>query len=411
MPNSIIMPKKIGVALVGTGNIALMHTLGYKDFSDGEIRALCDLNSKRARSFQEETGLPNDIAIYDDPTECFKDDSIDLVEILTPHNSHEELVVEAANAGKHVSVQKPPAMTLSGYDRMTHTCEKAGVRFRVYENFRYHPPYVKAFELIKEGVIGDVLSVNIRMWMSVKTLGDYRGSKKRFPLHTLRWKIKKSQNYKVPTLFDDGYHKQSIVQGYLGDIKGNETPVTAVRAWCGWERIMKAVKLDSPSVIIYETKKSNKYGTWNVGTSRFIPFHSSYFACDEYLEITGQKGIIIAPGCTGDMFVGCDCGGPGKPGVYWFSKDDAKDEREGVNETVGTWKSDCSMETDWSQSFIDCTRHLCSVLASDKWFDPEDPRPVKADQGRQILAMSLGMIRSLDKDGAKVELNDIKDAP
>lgn len=405
------MTKKIGIALVGTGNIAYMHTLGYKDCEDAQIVALCDLSAKRAKSFQEETGIPSSVKIYENSEECFKDPEIDLVEILTPHKSHEPLVVQAAEAGKHVSVQKPPAMTLSGYDRMVNACKKAGVRFRVYENFRYHPPYMKAFELIKHGVIGKVLSVNVRMWMSIKAIGEYRGSKKRFPLHTLVWKIKEDQNYKAPTLFDDGYHKQSIVQGFLGDVKGNDEPVTAVRAWCGWERLMKTVKIDSPSVIIYETNKSNRYGTWNVGTSKFIPFHSSYFTCDESLEITGDKGIIMAPGCTGNLFAGCECGGPGRPGVYWFSSDADLEVEEVPYEGAGVWKSDCTMETDWSYSFINCTQHLARVLAKDEWFADDDPRPVKADQGKQILAMSLAMIRSLQKDGSQVSLKDIKDAP
>ena len=151
------MPKKIGVALVGTGNIALMHVLGYRNFEHADIVALCDLNTKRASAFREETELPPSVKIYGSTEECFKDDSVDLVEILTPHASHEGPAIEAAEAGKNVSVQKPPAMTLSSYDRMANAAKKAGVRFRVYENFRYHPPYVKAMELIKQGVIGDVL--------------------------------------------------------------------------------------------------------------------------------------------------------------------------------------------------------------------------------------------------------------
>ena len=69
------------------------------------------------------------------------------------------------------------------------------------------------------------------------------------------------------------------------------------------------------------------------------------------------------------------------------------------------------MKTDWSQSFIDCTQHLASLLAKDEWFDPKDPRPLDAKKGRYILAMSLAIIRSVRKDGAKVLVKDIKDTP
>jgi predicted dehydrogenase len=399
------MARKLGVALIGTGNIALMHTLGYKNFPDAEIRAICDLNVGRAKSFQEETELPSSVKIYKSSAECVKDDSIDMVEILTPHKSHEPLVIEAAEAGKHISVQKPPAMTLSSYDRMVSAADKAGVRFRVYENFRYHPPYVKAFELIKQGVIGRVEVVNIRMWNTFKGFGEYRGSKWRFPKSTLLWKKRDDQCYKAPTMFDDGYHKQSMIQGFLGDLPTNFEPVTAVRSWVGWQKIKKVVKVDMPAVTIYETKKASRYGTWNANYVNALPLHSNYFSCEEYLEITGRKGIIIVPGCTGNLFIGCDCGGPGQPGTYWFSQDEGKEGE------AGTWKADCSMETDWSYSFIDCTRHFASLLAKDEWFDDSDPRPLQAEKGRQILAISLAMIRSLRVDGNKVNVKDIKDAP
>ncbi|MHA1294740.1 MAG: Gfo/Idh/MocA family protein, partial [Promethearchaeota archaeon] len=388
------MAKKLGVALIGTGNIALMHVLGYRDFKDAEIVALCDRNLKRAISFKAEAELPQSVKIYKDSAECFRDKNIDLVEILTPHGTHESLTVGAAEAGKHISVQKPPAMTLSSYNKMVSAAYKAGVRFRVYENFRYHPPYVKAMQLIQLGEIGKVLSVNIRMWMSIKAPGEYRGHKSRFPLHTLKWKMKEEHNYHAPTLFDDGFHKHSIIQEFLGDIPGNSEPITAVRTWCGWEKLYGLVKFDSPSVVIYETKKANRYGIWNVNTGKNIPFHSNYFACDELLEITGNKGIIIAPGCTGNLFVGCECGGPGKPGVYWFSKGKESELDEAFPDS-GKWKSDFSMKTDWKYSFINCTRHFASLLANDSWFSETDPRPVKAEQGRQIQKINLAIIRSL----------------
>nr|MDO8114001.1 Gfo/Idh/MocA family oxidoreductase [Candidatus Sigynarchaeota archaeon] len=403
------MSRKIGVGLVGTGNIAYLHTLGYHDCPEAEIVALCDLNQKRAESFREETGLPGTVEIYDEIGKLCSDNKVDLVEILTPHASHEVLAVAAAEAGKHVSVQKPPAMTLSSYDRMVKAARKAGVRFRVFENFRYHPPYARAFELVRDGTIGHVESVNIRMFETFKCAGDYRGSKLRFPLHTLMWKTKESQNYKAPTLFDDGYHKHSIVQGFLGDVPGNEEQVTAVRAWCGWQKIAKMVKIDSPAVVIYETAKRNRYGTWNVNMVENLPMHSNYFTCDESLEITGSDGIIIAPGCTGNLFVGCECGGPGKPGVYWFSREKGKHDPPFPG--AGSWKADTSMPTDWSQSFIECTRHLAAVLARDEWFDEHDPRPIPADRGRQILKINIAVIQSLRTDGAKSSLAAIKDGP
>ena len=118
----------------------------------------------------------------------------------------------------------------------------------------------------------------------------------------------------------------------------------------------------------------------------------------------------MAPGCTGNLFVGCDCGGPGKPGVYWFSKEDAIEEGAPFTDS-GIWKCDYDMETDWSHSFINCTQHLATLLANDQWFDDTDFKPIKAENGRYILATSLAIIRSLRSDGREIAVKDIKDAP
>ena len=45
----------------------------------------------------------------------------------------------------------------------------------------------------------------------------------------------------------------------------------------------------------------------------------------------------MVPGCTGNLFAGCECGGPGKPGLYWFTRDSDVNEDGSIPE-IGTWK-------------------------------------------------------------------------
>ena len=374
------MARKIGVALVGTGNIALMHVLGYRNFPIAEIRALCDKNLARAKAFRKEANLPISTKIYKNSTECVQDDTVDLVEVLTPHSTHEAISVEACEAGKHVSVQKSPAVTLSSYDRMVAAARKAGVRFRVYEHYRYHPPYVFAIEQIRKGVIGSFGSINMRQYATGGAVSDYRGNKLGSPFYSFNWRYKEEENHGASTMFDDGYHRSSVIQAFLGDVPKFSEPITVVRAWVNWQELGNNFKMDMPAVVIYETKKADVYGTWNVSYSRFMPFHSNCFPVDEFIEISGSKGIIIINGCMGNLFVGCECGGPGKPGVYWFSRDE-EDRNKAPFPEAGTWKSNCSMETDISHSFINCTQHFASVVAKDERFDENDPRPIGSEQG------------------------------
>jgi len=403
------MTEKIGVALIGTGNVALLHVLGYRNFPHAEIRAICDKNLTRSKNFKKEAMLPTSTKVYKNSEECVRDENVDLIEVLTPHSQYEKNVIEAAEAGKHVSVQKAPTLTLSSYDRMVTALKKAGRKFRVYENYRYHPPYIRALELIQNKEIGTIGAVNMRNYLSGNAPGDYRGNKLRSPFYSFNWRYKEEENYKASNLFDDGYHRSSIIQAFMGDMRENFIPITAVRAYVGWQKIGGTFEMDVPAVVIYETQNPEVYGTWNASYSQDLPFHTNYFGVDEFLEIAGSKGIMFVNGCVGNLFVGCECGGPGKPGVYWFSRNGS--EITAPFPEAGTWKSDCTMKTDFSQSFIDCTRHFASLLARDNWFEDNDPRPIGPETGRNLLRINIAVIRSIRNNGSRILINDIKDGP
>ncbi len=143
--------KPVNVAIVGCGRISDLHAAGYRDYADAKIVAVCDTNRKHAKTKAKEWGAEK---IYTDYAELLKDPEIDLVELLVPHYLHCPMTVQAAEAGKHVSVQKPMALNAAEADEMITATEKAGVLFRVYENFVHYAPAKKAKELLDAGEIG-----------------------------------------------------------------------------------------------------------------------------------------------------------------------------------------------------------------------------------------------------------------
>nr|MDO8086620.1 Gfo/Idh/MocA family oxidoreductase [Candidatus Sigynarchaeum springense]MDO8117264.1 Gfo/Idh/MocA family oxidoreductase [Candidatus Sigynarchaeota archaeon] len=356
------MPSKIRVGFIGTGRISTLHQLYYKDSKDAELVAVCDKNKGRLKKHAEEWGIKPENT-YDDVKDLLKRPDIDAVEVLTPHSTHHDIVVAACEAGKHVSVQKVPCMSLSEYDSIQAAARKAGVKMKVYENFQFHAPYKKALTIIKNTGIGHPVVVNIRMWESIQPLSAWD-----VPITAWKWRISEKDNFKLPTIWDDGYHKHNIMHLFLGK------DIEAVQAWKGKFRIYKLLPIDVPAVITYKTRGA-EYGTWNVSGVQNMPIRSDYYGCDEAVEISCERGIIWVNGCTGNMFTGCN-GGPGAPGVHWM------DEK-------GNWNSDCSMDANWKYSFMACTKDFIEAIANDR------PPYRSGNDARHVLQVDLAIVASL----------------
>ena len=322
------MTSKIRVAFIGTGRISTLHQLYYGDSKDAELVALCDKNKGTLTKHAEEWGIKPENT-YSDIKDLLKRPDIDAVEVLTPHSSHHDIVVAACEAGKHVSVQKVPCMSLSEYDSMQAAARKAGVRLKIFENFQFHAPYRKALDIIENTGIGHPVAVNIRMWQSIQPLSAWD-----VPLGAGKWRISEKDNFKLPTIWDDGYHKHNIMHLFLGK------NIDSVQAWNHGFRIYKLVKMDVPAVITYKTRGTD-FGTWNISVSQHMPIRSDYYGCEEAVEISCERGVIWVNGCTGNMFMDCTCG-PGAPGVHWMDE-------------TGKWNSDCTMDANWKYSFMACT--------------------------------------------------------
>lgn len=368
-------PLRVG--FVGAGRISSLHRLHYQDAADASLVAICDTNEKLARAKADEWGIPRDM-VFHDLDAMLRRDEIDAVEILTPHSQHAAQAVLACEAGKHVSVQKVPCMSLSEFDAMQAAARRAGVVLKVYENFQFHPPYRRALEIIESGAIGKAMAVNIRMWSSVKPLGAWD-----VPISAWKWRISEKDNFKLPNLFDDGYHKHNIVHLFLGK------DIHAVSAWNAGFRIYKLVKIDVPAVVSYKTR-GVEYGTWNVSIGHELPVRSDFYGCDEAVEIQCERGIIWVNGCTGNMFHGCECGGPGTPGVYWM---DAR----------GEWHADCSMATNWKHSFMACTADFIEAIREGR------PPYRSGKEARHVLAVDLAIVASLRAGFKDVRVASITD--
>jgi predicted dehydrogenase len=270
----------IRVAIVGCGRISDLHQIGYRGREDAKIVAVCDTNKGHARDKAREWGVEK---VYTDYAQVLNDKDVDAVELLTPHHLHCSMTVQAAEAGKHISVQKPMALTAAEADKMIAAANKAGVRLRVYETFVYYAPAMRAKQMIEAGEIGEVRA--IRMHVNSGT----SDTSWKVPLAAWLWRFNEKQCGGGPLVFDHGYHLFSLGY-YLGG------PVEKVYAWIDHTPVKEAggiVKIDAPAMIMFKYKAARCYGQLDIEHTPRMRIYSDYYADDDRIEVIGEKGILF----------------------------------------------------------------------------------------------------------------------
>ncbi|MCK5000954.1 MAG: Gfo/Idh/MocA family oxidoreductase [Anaerohalosphaera sp.] len=147
--------KQYGILVVGAGWVSTQHISAYVNNTHAEVRAICDINPDNARKRAEEAGL-RDVGVYDNMADALKHDGIDAVSICTPQHIHCENVLAAAEAGKHMIIEKPAANSLKELRQMRDAVNAAGVKTVVGFVLRWNPLFQNIKKLIADGTMGEV---------------------------------------------------------------------------------------------------------------------------------------------------------------------------------------------------------------------------------------------------------------
>jgi predicted dehydrogenase len=154
--------SKVRFALLGCGNIARKHAHALHEYlEEAEIGAFVDLNISRAREFSAKYGAP----AFSNIPEMMREvgDHIDVFSVLTPSGTHCGNVLELAEYGKPIVVEKPLALRLEDADRMIESCDLHGVKLFVVHQNRYNLPIVKAREALEQGRFGRLVLGTVRL--------------------------------------------------------------------------------------------------------------------------------------------------------------------------------------------------------------------------------------------------------
>lgn len=156
-----MMNERIRCAVVGYGatfNFGWMHARWIQAVPDLKLVAICDQNPACAAKAKND--FP-DVDADTDLRAMLGRDDVDMVSVVTPHNTHAPLVIECLNAGKHVVVDKPMCLHIAEATEMIETAKRANRTLAVFHN-RRHDGNVRAIkEVIEQGLIGDVFHVEL----------------------------------------------------------------------------------------------------------------------------------------------------------------------------------------------------------------------------------------------------------
>jgi predicted dehydrogenase len=142
--------KRLGVGVVGIGWVSHPHIDAWLKTGYCDVVALCSHSEDNARNAVAQHGL-KDCRVYTDYAQMLQQENIDVVDICSRNASHAEQGIAAAEAGKHVLVEKPVAMTLEELRRLDRAITTAGVKSLA--GFVLHwSPY---FDIVKSMIAQD----------------------------------------------------------------------------------------------------------------------------------------------------------------------------------------------------------------------------------------------------------------
>lgn len=351
--------EKLRVGIIGTGRISDLHAIEYLNNPRAEIVAVSDINRELAEQRGRAWGVAEN-HIFTDYHDLLALPEVDLVEILLPHHLHCQATLEAAAAKKHISLQKPMALSVAESDRMIAAAKQAGVIFKVFENFIFYPPVQKAKELIDAGEIGTPLTIRIKSNSATSP------NAWKVPSYAQAWRFNPEECGGGPLVFDDGHHKFSLAWYFMGMAE-------EVHAWIGSTEVADG-SLDSPAIVSWKFP-GNRYGSLEVVNSPELVLDTRHYAQDDRIEITGTRGVIWVTRGHGKMM--------DIPPVILY--------RDG--QTI----SYSNMMTGWEYSFINSTRHFIDAYFKGK------PPVLTGEQGREVLRFALAAQESA-RTGQSVRL-------
>ncbi len=229
--------KKLKIGFIGCGGIANgKHFPALSKLTDKvELVAFCDIVEERAIEASKKYGT-SDAKVYTDYKELLKDESIDVIHVLTPNVSHSEITVASLEAGKHVMCEKPMAINYEEAKKMLDAAKRTGKKLTIGYQNRFRSDSLETKAACENGELGDVYMAKAHAIRrrGVPTWGVFPDKSKQGggPLidigtHALDLTLWFMNNYKPKAVFGSVFQKLGTMEkGPEGNMFGPWDPKT-----------------------------------------------------------------------------------------------------------------------------------------------------------------------------------------
>ena len=344
--------KPINIGLIGYGGIGRVHALAYRaiPFYYGlpadtvKIVGVATTRAASAQKAAQEIGCEFWTADY---RELLARGDIDVVDVTTPNHVHAEIVIAAAQAGKHIYCEKPLAMTVAEGQRMVAAAAQAGVKTQMTFNLRFFPAVARARQLIESGFLGNIFSFRGRYYRSSYIAAD----------KPLSWRLRKDVSG-GGALFDLGSHILDLIYYLLGDYSAVQATVdTLIKARPVAAGSSATALVDVDDIALMHVRMASGI-LGLIETSRM----GTGFTNDLPVEIFGDKGAIrfnLADPAWLEVYDVRDAESP-LGGMRGFRKIEA------VGRYPGAKSPDWTMAPGFERSHAECQYQFLKAIAEDR---------------------------------------------
>jgi len=251
--------EQVRIGIIGAGRISHVMCAAHADVPESKLQGVFDVVRPSAEALAAKFNIAQ---IYDSYQEMLASDEIDAVLVCTPTFLHEQIVIDAARAGKHVFCQKPMALTVEQCQRMNQAATESGVILQIGFMIRFTPPFVEVKERLERGEIGDIIAIRSAVFGWEPTADWFYDPEKGGGL-----------------LIDTIIHTFDLFRWYAGDVAsvyadGGAFVFDGARRYGTPDNIMCALKFKNGAM-------GSIYGSWSSGYG------------DKTLEIYGTKGSFF----------------------------------------------------------------------------------------------------------------------